>query len=80
MLACRRPTIRWIFLAAKRRSMAGSTSSSNKAATSATRFKCKDYVRSKAGLPAFKPNVGGRRRASSAEIAAMLTAAVSAAE
>jgi hypothetical protein len=75
MLACRRPTIRWIFLAAKRRSMAGSTS-----ATSATRFKCKDYVRSKAGLPAFKPNVGGRRRASSAEIAAMLTAAVSAAE
>ena len=41
---------------------------------------CKDYVREKAGLPAFKPNGGRRRRASSAEIAAMLTAAVSAVE
>src|SRR5262245_49591750 len=36
---------------------------------------CKDYVRQKAGLPAFKPN-GGRGRASSTEINAMLATAM----
>jgi 5S rRNA maturation endonuclease (ribonuclease M5) len=41
---------------------------------------CRDYVREKAGLPAFKPNGGGRRRASAADISALLTAAVSAVE
>jgi hypothetical protein len=38
---------------------------------------CKDYVREKLGLPAFKPNGGnGRRRASDDDIAAALMAAV----
>jgi hypothetical protein len=38
---------------------------------------CKDYVRAKAGLPAFKPNGGnGRHRASDDDIAAALMAAV----
>jgi RecA-family ATPase len=38
---------------------------------------CKDYVRIKAGLPAFKPNGGnGHRRASDEDIAAALMAAV----
>ena len=37
---------------------------------------CKDYVREKAGLPAFKPNGNGhaRHRASTADITAMLMA------
>src|SRR5262249_14374341 len=35
---------------------------------------CKDYVRQKAGLPAFKSN--GRRRASTTEINAMLATAI----
>jgi hypothetical protein len=41
-------------------------------------FQCKDHVREKAGLPAFKPNGNGsvRRRASTTEINAMLVAAV----
>src|SRR5262249_33485356 len=43
----------------------------------------KDYVREKLGLPAFKPNGGGnghaRRRASAAEITAMLVAATTSA-
>ncbi len=33
---------------------------------------CRDYVREKAELPAFKPNGNGRHRASAAEIGAML--------
>jgi hypothetical protein len=37
---------------------------------------CKDYVRERAGLPAFKPNGGGRRRASATEINAMLATAM----
>jgi hypothetical protein len=38
---------------------------------------CKDYVREKAGLPVFKPNGGNRRRrATTAEISAMLASAV----
>src|SRR5262249_19402165 len=38
----------------------------------------KDYIRQRAGLPAFKPNGGnGRRRTSDAEISAMLTAVAS---
>src|SRR5262249_58086467 len=41
---------------------------------------CKDYVRQKVGLPEFKPNGGnGRRRASAAEITAMLVAATTSA-
>src|SRR5215467_9521388 len=42
---------------------------------------CKDYVREKMGLEAFKSNGGGRhRRASAADISAMLAAAVEAVE
>ena len=43
---------------------------------------CKDYVREKAGLPAFKPNGNGngRRRASAADITAMLMAATTSIE
>jgi AAA domain len=41
---------------------------------------CKDYVREKLGLPAFKPNGGRRHRASAAEIGAMLAAAVQSVE
>src|SRR5262249_49504130 len=45
-------------------------------------IKCKDYVREKAGLPAFKPNGNGngRHRASAADIAAMLVAATTSIE
>jgi RecA-family ATPase len=40
-------------------------------------IQCRDYVREKAGLPAFKPNNGnGRRRATSDEIAALVASAV----
>jgi RecA-family ATPase len=39
---------------------------------------CKDYVREKLGLPAFKPNGDGRRRASGDTIERMLMAAVGA--
>jgi RecA-family ATPase len=40
-------------------------------------IECRDYVRGKAGLPAFKPNGGGRhRRASTADISNMLAAAI----
>jgi putative DNA primase/helicase len=41
---------------------------------------CRDYVREKAELPAFKPNGNGRHRASAAEIGAMLGAAVQSVE
>jgi hypothetical protein len=45
-------------------------------------IKNKDYVREKAGLPAFKPNGNGngRRRASAADITAMLVAATTSIE
>jgi len=45
-------------------------------------IKCKDYVREKAGLPAFKPssNGNGRHRASAADITAMLMAATTSIE
>jgi RecA-family ATPase len=41
---------------------------------------CRDYVRAKAGLPAFKPNGGNGRRASGDEIERALAAAVQAVE
>ena len=37
---------------------------------------CKDYVRQRLGLPAFKPNGGRRRRASASELSAMLAGAM----
>src|SRR5262249_7958636 len=37
---------------------------------------CKDYVRQRLGLPAFKPNGGRRRRASATELSAMLAGAM----
>jgi hypothetical protein len=39
-------------------------------------IECRDYVREKAQLPAFKPNGGKRRHASSDEISKFFTAAV----
>src|SRR5436305_576588 len=41
-------------------------------------IECKDFVRAKLSLPAFKPNGGGsrRRRASTADISNMLAAAI----
>jgi hypothetical protein len=39
-------------------------------------IQCRDYVREKAGLPAFKPNGGRSRRASVTEINAMLATAM----
>src|SRR5262249_3921184 len=48
--------------------------------TEADQIRCKDYVREKAGLPAFKPNGGnGRRRASAADISALLMEATTSA-
>jgi RecA-family ATPase len=47
--------------------------------TEGDQIKCKDYVREKAGLPAFKPNGNGNgysHRASAARIAAALTSAM----
>jgi RecA-family ATPase len=45
-------------------------------------IECKDYVRAKLSLPAFKPNGGGgrRRRASTADISNMLAAAIQSVE
>src|SRR5262245_12202165 len=39
-------------------------------------IQCKDYVSQRLGLPAFKPNGGGRRRASSEDIERLLQQAV----